>query len=301
VNPAWCIERTDRERLVISGPDRAKFLHNLCTNDIKALGAGQGCEAFVTNLQGKTLAYVSVHALDDRLLIRSDPHGLEAAIPHFRKYGVFDEVEIENTALSTCEFHVVGLLEPPGTRDGDHAPLAFAGAAALTIRESPFGTAGVTLIAPRDARDAVIEALEQSGAPSIDRDTVETLRIAAGTPVFGLDVTDANLPQEIDRDRQAISFTKGCYLGQETVARLDALGHVNKILRRIESIDGEPPAPGQAVSVNGVEAGTITSSAQSEKLHRKAALAVLRVKAAPVGSTVSWTGGQGIVANLAPG
>src|SRR5271169_3087767 len=89
---AGLIDRSDRVRLDITGPDRAKFLHSLTTNEVKRLPSGRGCEAFITSLQGKTLAYVIVLATDDRLLVRADPDGLEQALPHLRKYGVFDDV-----------------------------------------------------------------------------------------------------------------------------------------------------------------------------------------------------------------
>ena len=91
------IDRSDRARLEVTGPDRAKFLHNLTTNDVKRLGAGSGQEAFVTNPQGKTLGYVTMLATDDRILIRMDSSALDHVLPHFRKYGIFDDVLIEET------------------------------------------------------------------------------------------------------------------------------------------------------------------------------------------------------------
>src|ERR1700756_1483442 len=102
------IDRSDRVRVEGSGPARAKFLHNLTTNEVKRLRAGRGCEAFVTSLQGKTIGYVILLAADDRIIVRSDPGGLELAMPHFRKYGVFDDVQIEDHTESTFELHLVG-------------------------------------------------------------------------------------------------------------------------------------------------------------------------------------------------
>jgi tRNA-modifying protein YgfZ len=90
------IDRSDRLRVEVSGPDRAKFLHNLTTNEVKRLPAGHGCEAFVTSLQGKTIGYVILLAAEDRMIVRSDPAGLDLAMPHFRKYGVFDDVAIDD-------------------------------------------------------------------------------------------------------------------------------------------------------------------------------------------------------------
>ena len=92
----------------MTGPDRAKFLHNLTTNEVKRLAAGRGCEAFVTSPQGKTIGYVIVLAAEDRILVRSDPGGMELALPHFRKYGVFDDVAIDDRTGETFELHLVG-------------------------------------------------------------------------------------------------------------------------------------------------------------------------------------------------
>ncbi len=90
------VDRSDRVRLEIIGPDRAKFLHNLTTNEIKRLAVGRGCEAFVTSPQGKTIGYLIVHVAEDKLIARADPGGDVLALPHFQKYGVFDDVSIED-------------------------------------------------------------------------------------------------------------------------------------------------------------------------------------------------------------
>src|SRR3954470_4380344 len=102
------IDRSDRERLTLTGPDRAKFLHNYCTNDIKKLAAGQGCEAFITSLQGKTIGYLSVLAGEADLLLRTDPGGWSLVLPHFAKYGVFDDVAWRDDRESTYEVHFLG-------------------------------------------------------------------------------------------------------------------------------------------------------------------------------------------------
>src|SRR5579883_201119 len=95
------IDRSDRARVEVAGPDRAKFLHNLTTNEVKRLAAGRGCEAFITSPQGKTIGYVILLAAEERILVRSDPRGMELAMPHFRKYGVFDDVTIDDRGDTT--------------------------------------------------------------------------------------------------------------------------------------------------------------------------------------------------------
>jgi hypothetical protein len=105
---AALFDRSLGARLAISGPDRAKFLHNLLTNEVKRLAVGKGCEAFVTSTQGKTLAFVTVLAGADDILLRTDAGATGGLIPHLTKYGVFDDVVIDDQTASTFEYHVAG-------------------------------------------------------------------------------------------------------------------------------------------------------------------------------------------------
>lgn len=286
------IDRSDRARLEVSGPDRAKFLHNLTTNEIKRLGAGRGCEAFVTSPQGKTLGYVSLLVGNDRILVRADRDGLRLVRPHFEKYGMFDDIALDDVGGRTFEFHLAGprsedlarLLAnfPELGAELDHATVSIEGCSGSVrvIRESPTGRPGVTLIGDRADATRVDGLVRDRGGSlglvDLDHATFEVLRIEAGTPVFGLDVTEENLPQEVARDEHAINFVKGCYLGQETVARIDALGHVNKRLRGL-MVSGEiPPPSGSAVEADGKMVGRVTSSAFSVGEGRPIALAYVR-------------------------
>ena len=250
-------DRSARQRLFVSGPDRAKFLHNLTTNDVKRLAVGRGQEAFVTSPQGKTIGYLTILALDDRLLVRTDPGGLALVLPHLQKYGVFDEVSIDEASARTFEYHLAGpRSEPlvhelggtaPGPEDLAHHQTECAGAKVRIVREAPTGRPGLTLIGDLAAASAIRDRFRaEAERPHFvegDAALFETLRIEAGTPVFGQDVKPENLPQEVGRDAQAINFVKGCYLGQETVARLDALGHVNKLLMGLKFGASNVPPP----------------------------------------------------------
>ena len=273
------VDRRDRARLHVDGPDRAKFLHNLTTNDVKRLAEGRGVEAFVTSPQGKTLAWVTVHALPGRLLVRADPGGLDLALPHLRKYGMFDDVQLEDVSARTFEHHLIGV-------DIDMPDLAIVestlgGRPVLLVRESPLGGPGLTLVGDLIDEPAILGAID---APAMAHEAAEARRIRAGTPRFGVDFGPDNLPQEVARDARAISFTKGCYLGQETVARLDALGHVNKLLRRLRLDDGPTPAPGTPLDAEGKPAGVLTSAADGW------ALAMVRAKVAEGGGSLGFGG-----------
>ncbi|GAC1449287.1 MAG: glycine cleavage T C-terminal barrel domain-containing protein [Isosphaeraceae bacterium] len=286
------LDRSDRARLELRGPDRAKFLHNLTTNDVKRLPFQQGIEAFVTSPQGKTLGYVTLLADEDCLLIRTDPGGAEHIWPHLKKYGVFDDVALEDLSNRTFEIHVagpgseelVGRVTESLPEDGElrHLVGDLAGLAVRMIRESPYGVPGLTLIGAREGAGRIVTAIHSLGVDrgllELDLATAEALRIEAGTPSFGRDIKPDNLPQEVARDAQAINFVKGCYLGQETVARIDALGHVNRLLRGLIFPRGVaiPPPIGAALEVDGKPAGTVTSSAFSAGRDAPVALAYVR-------------------------
>lgn len=290
-NGVGFIDRSDRPRLRIGGPDRAKFLHNLTTNEVKRLPVGEGREAFVTSTQGKTLGYVTLLACDDAILLQTDPGGLEHVLPHLTKYGVFDEVELDDVTSSTFEFHLAGPhveelvgkvgVQPPAGGELRHTLTRLGSADVRVVRESPTGRPGLTLIGPCEFAEAVAERLRAEGQAlaiaEISPSEFEVLRIEAGTPRFGADVTAENLPQEVARDDRAINFVKGCYLGQETVARIDALGHVNKLLVGLRIPEGPPPAPGSPVeAADGKRVGAVTSSAFSPGWGHAIALAYVR-------------------------
>ena len=292
-------DRTSRVRLEIAGPDRAKFLHNLTTNDVKRLAEGVGHEAFVTNPQGKTLAYATFLATDHSIIARTDPASLEALLPHLRKYGVFDDVAIEDRTAETFEYHVAGpeagpLLEARGVELPPEGPLRhrtaeLAGVAVRVIRESPTGRPGLALIGPSEGAEAVKAAFAGSGLVEIDEITFEAMRIEAGTPISGVDVLPNNLPQEVGRDGLAINFVKGCYLGQETVARLDALGHVNRLLRGLQFEGKIVPPVGSALTFEGKAVGSVTSSAFSRGWDAPIALAYVRVSQGNAGTKLDVT------------
>jgi len=297
---AALFDRSTRKRLEIVGPDRARFLHNLTTNDVKRLPEGSGQESFVTNPQGKVLAYVSLLSAENAtILIRTDPGSLEALLPHLNKYGVFDDVTIEDVSCRTFECHLAGRssaaileqvgIEPPVEGSLRHQSGVIAGIAVRVIRESSTGRPGFTLIGPSEASDLVKSALIEAGAVEGDESTFEMLRIEAGTPDSGRDVTLGNLPQEVGRDSLTINFVKGCYLGQETVARLDALGHVNRIFKGLQFEGSGVPPVGTSLSFAGKVVGAVTSTSFSTGWKAPIGLAYVRVAQAVAGTKLVAT------------
>ncbi len=283
------LDRSDRIRLNVSGPDRAKFLHNLTTNEVKRLPVGQGAEAFVTSPQGKTLGYVTLLVEPEIVVVRTDPNGAELLVPHLQKYGIFDDVTLDDASERTFEFHLAGPMAEgavaksgvalPEAGELSHIAATLGGVNVRIVREAPLGVDGLTILGPRTGDEAVRAALrEVFDWIVLDPETADALRIEAGTPQFGRDVNADNLPQEVARDDRAINFVKGCYLGQETVARIDALGHVNKRLRglRIDASVSTVPASGATIEADGKTVGAITSAAFSAGAGAPVALGYVR-------------------------
>lgn len=305
------IDRTDRVRLRFRGPDRVRSLQNLVTNDLKARQPGEGAEAFLTSPQGKTLGFLRILVDAEEVLVGSDPGTLDSIAPHLGKYCALDDVEFEDVSAGTFEIHVAGPrcdealdggAAAPGAGEYGHLPSTAAGVPVRAIRESPTGRAGLTLIGPREGLAEVRARLESLGGVPIGPECWEVLRVEAGFPAYFREVGPDNLPQELGRDSRAISFKKGCYLGQETVARLDALGHVNKLLRALVVEGAAAPAAGSPLATeDGQAAGTVTSSGFSEALGHAVALAVVRVKLAPLGAQLRarGAGGEEIAARVA--
>jgi folate-binding protein YgfZ len=305
------IDRSGRIRLRFRGPDRVRSLQNLVTNDLKARQPGQGAEAFLTSPPGKTLGFLRLLVDEEEVLVGSDPGTLDLIAPHLGKYCALDDVEFEDVSAGTFEVHLAGpradaaLDEgpaPPGGGEYDHLPATIAGVPVRAIRESPTGRAGLTLIGPAGSLGEVRARLKSLGAAAITPECWEVLRVEAGFPAYFREVGPDNLPQELGRDERAISFKKGCYLGQETVARLDALGHVNKLLRALIIDGAEAPAAGSSLETeDGQAAGTVTSSGFSPALGHAVALVIVRVKLAPLGALLRarGPGGAEITARVA--
>ncbi len=302
---AGLVPLQDWSRLFLTGRDRAKFLHGLCTNDIKGLAAGQGCEAFVTNVQGKVIGHVLVLAGDERLEVVA-PCGQAAALAaHWNRYLIREDVQIEDASATLAWFALAGDqadqvlqkcgLELPARRLahgilgdnilGDNA----SGLRACRLEVvRPVWLVGI----PRQHHEVWMGRLAEAGAENCAAAAWEALRIELGWPLFGQDITADNLPQEVNRDAAAISLTKGCYLGQETVARIDALGHVNRSLRGLRIGEGVTCEVGTPWHHEGKIIAFITSLAYSPRLGTRLALAYVRRAWEAPGSRLPLPAGQ---------
>ncbi len=269
----------ERTQIELGGADRASFLHNLSTNEIKKLPVGAGCEAFLTSVQGRTLAHAFVFAGPESLLIDTVGGQSEKLLAHLDHYLVCEQVTLTDRSGQWTELLLAGpqaesLVEQlwktrlPATRLANE--VVDAGGTPIWLRRVDItGPGGCLISLPREAAPSVAAALGEHGAVPCGGEAFEAARIEAGFPLFDRDITEKNLPQEVARDALAISFVKGCYLGQETVARIDALGHVNKMLVGLELSSADVPEAGTEIFAAGQAVGHVTSAAYSPRLERR--------------------------------
>lgn len=307
-NGAGVVPVTERTQLALRGADRASFLHNLSTNDIRRLKPGEGCEAFFLNAQGKTLGHGYVFAEEDQLVLDTVAGQAEFLPRHLDRFLIREKVELvplpERHDLLVAGARALPLFAKLGVSPVPAEPLAHARVEIegriVSMRKVDLAGAQSWLVAmDRADVDAVWQALIGGGARPCGMLAFEAARIAAGAPLFGQDISDANLPQEVGRDRQAISFTKGCYIGQETVARIDALGHVNRLLVGLQGTgDAAVPRGLELTGDDGKLAGTVTSTAFSHPFKRPIALGYVRRAQAHPGARLQSPEGIVEVAKL---
>ena len=261
---AW-LDLDSRGRVVARGRDRARLLHNLTSNEVKKMNLGDTCYAFLLNPQGRIQADLHLLCLTDHFLLDTDPGLREKVQQHIRRYIIADQVELEDVSAQTSSIGVEG----PGAGELKLAPGDYT-IAPFTITGQP----GYRIYCSKESKAALIAQLESLGARPATEEDARVVRIENGKPLYGEDIRDTTLPQETQQ-MQAISFNKGCYLGQEIVERIRAQGRVHKKLERLELESAEPPATGTKLQIDGHEA-EITSSVFSPHLGKVVALAYVR-------------------------
>lgn len=291
-----------RSLIRISGRDAAAFLHSLCTQDVKSLKAGACSEAFVPNVQGKTIGYVRLFREESGVLLDTSAGQAQTLLSHFEKYHITEKVEFENLSNAArativsldlveaiCVDH--GCSEP--LEQDRFAGLVISGAQVIVARRDVAGSRfAYCLTTSEESYANLITICRSAGGAELSSEEVSARRIVAGTPEFGADINDDNLPQEIGRDSQAISFVKGCYLGQETVARIDALGRVNRLLVKLRGEGRLDVRPNDEVVVGAKPVGRVTSVAYCDQHAFTLALGLVRRGSDADGTEVSVNGAR---------
>ena len=282
---AGWLDLADRAVLEVTGSDSVEWLQGMLSNDVQDLKPGTGVPAAVLNIQGKILADVLVLRTDNGFLVMLDKPLASEVVEHLNRYLIADEVEIADLS---AEFSVVSIQGPEaGARlagvlglDGlpaeklSHAEVAHAGGRLRVIQASHTGEPGFDLMVPKDHLQDLAELPAARAIPWIGIRARETLRIEAGIPRYGVDMDADTLLLETCLD-DAVSFTKGCYLGQETVERIHSRGHVNRKLTGFKVERAEVPDAGDSVLDGDRAIGRVTSAVASPRFGCPIALGYL--------------------------
>ena len=289
----------NRTLLEVAGRDAAAFLHNFSTHQIKELPVGCGCELFFPDVKGKAVGYGLLFRRQDSFLLETAPDQAETLIAHLDRYLITEDVQFHDRSASWRQRLICG--EPSQVQaclhrvfSGGVIPeknlqheIAGGGESALWLSRLEIVQPAVYLLSgPGEAIAQAAAALSQAGAAACSQEAWEAVRVESAWPQYGCDIGQDRLPQEIDRDAQAISFTKGCYLGQETIARLDAMGHVNWILRKVKFFGDQLPLAGGELTHEGKTVGRTLSAVWSPRYQAPLALAYVRASLKEGGQTL---------------
>lgn len=277
------IDLTGRGKLRAVGEDSARLLHAMCTNNIQELMPGSGCYAFFLSSQGRILADANIFCMPDYLLLDTEAGTKQHIQDHLEKYIIADDVTLADFTPTTSTINIEGaqaeqiMAEMGGP--ATHVPWAFAEWGHKQVAHTNYtGAPGYSIFVPDTETEGFVKELKKFGLSEADHSTVEVVRIENGHPRFGVDFSDANIPQETPL-MDAVHFSKGCYLGQEIVERVRSRGHVNRTLTPIQLESSDVPEKGAKVQDNGKDVGEITSAAYSPRGGRTVGLAMLRVDA----------------------
>lgn len=289
---AAVVDRSDRGKLALTGAGAKEFLAGQVTNDVLGLEPGHGCYAALLTHKGKMRADLRVLDAGDELLIDTERTALQAVFDTIRTFKLGYDVELHKRTLQRALLSVAG---PDARRvtGADHAGLGAEEhdhvAATLGNRDVRLIATdlGVDVLAVSEDRDAVHAALVAAGAAPVGEEIAEIVRVEHGRPRYGLDLDESVIPQEAALNERAVSFTKGCYVGQETVARLFYKGKPNRHLRGLRL--SAPVVTGAALRLGEKEVGRLASSVISPA-NGPIGLAIVRREAEP-GAVLEIEGG----------
>lgn len=301
---AGVLDFSFRARICLTGNDRIRFLHGQVTSDIKKLQAGEGCYAAITTARGKMESDLNIFNLPEELLLDFEPGLTEKISQRLEKFIVSDDVQIVDAAPYYGLLSVqgpkaadvvrgVGLLENSPAREWSILKVVDETLGEIYVANlRRLSGAGLDIFVPHQSLGAVADKLIAStnhfGGRACGWTAFEMTRIESGVPRFGVDIDESNLPMECIED-QAVSFNKGCYIGQEVLNRIHAIGQVTKELRGLQLPDDlkSLPAKGDKLIHDGKEMGYITSAVRSPAFNANIAMGYVRREANQIGTELA--------------
>jgi tRNA-modifying protein YgfZ len=268
-----------RLQIAVAGQDRAAYLQGLLTNDIQALAPGTGCYSVWLSPQGRMLTDMHVLESGGMILLDVPAETLDSTIQRLEQFIFTEDVRVGSLAesLSAVWLHgprAASVLEQviDGARalsewpEYHHTQFEFGDSPVSVARISQLGVPGFCIYLERARASAVVSALGDAGAAAVSDDAISAARIEAGYPVFGVDMTEDTIPLEAGIEGRAISFTKGCYVGQEVIIRVLHRGH-GRVAKKLVfiRIDGQRPEHGAKLHAGDKEVGVVTSAADSPR------------------------------------
>jgi len=290
---AAIFDRSPAGKLEVAGKDAPSFLHNLCTNDINGLPLGGGCEAYFCDHRAKVLAHAFIYHVHSAgrhaLWLDVTPGFNEKLLQHLDKHLISEAVELVDQTEQFAQIHLAGprakailesaIGEPmPDLDEFQHMERTFGSAATCHIRRhDPLGVTGYDLVCLNERVAGVWRLLESGGAVPAGEAAFEVLRVEAGTPVYGVDIGEARFVMEVARALRAVSYSKGCYLGQEPIVMArDRAGFVNRAFLGVKVLEGGTLPPATKLFRDSTEVGVVTSSVESPRLGAPVALGYIR-------------------------
>jgi tRNA-modifying protein YgfZ len=279
---AW-LDLSGRGKVLAFGEDRVRLLHAMTTNHVEGLAEGGGCYAFFLNAQGRILGDANLFRMPDHFLLDTEPETAAKLRAHLDHYIIADDVTLEDVTAGTATIAVEGpraadLLAALGAPVPDAACGHLAWEDRTVARVDSTGAGGCFIFLPAGGKAELIRQIEAAGINGVSAEDARVVRLEYGTPRYGEDITEDDVPQETQVLR-AVHFKKGCYIGQEIVERIRARGHVNRMLVRLTINGDHPPARGTALP-----GGAITSAAYSPALGKVVALGYVRAESARPGT-----------------
>lgn len=287
---AGLLENFPRAFLSVRGADQRQFLHNLVTHDIKGLPVGQGRPACLLDRQGKIRLAFIVHAFEQELILEMDPSFLETASEALNQYQISEKVELAALVNRWRVIPIHGPLSERLLRDIwpslelpqislAHSKESFKGGLELIVRWDLFQMPGLHLWVAPEAESVIRKKLEEAGFPlglqSISSELFEVLRIEAGIPWPGKELSPSVILNELGNE-DWVSFTKGCFVGQEIVARIKYRAHPPRLLTGLILETDAPPCLPAPIELEGKEAGVLTSACYSPSSHQVIGLGFLK-------------------------